>query len=138
MYFFPRIYRKIELGTPLSASFGDSKLASRLRRMSSPFMSFRRSSKGEVKSSKVASAVTNSTIGNSTIEEAVAEHTATEAAISGVSSCVPEELLEEAPEEAPREEHTDSPGKVEKTFELEVEGMLEKDAIDELVEISRA
>ncbi|EJK55528.1 hypothetical protein THAOC_24732 [Thalassiosira oceanica] len=112
------------------------KVASRLR-MSNPFKSFRRGNKDELKSSKVASAVTNSTIGNSTTEEAVAERPMTEAAISNVSWCAPEGLLEEAPEEAPREGHTDSPGKFEKDLELVVEGM-EKDAIDELVEISRA
>ncbi|EJK61104.1 hypothetical protein THAOC_18458 [Thalassiosira oceanica] len=116
------------------------KVASRLR-MSNPF-NFRRGNKDELKSSKVASAVTNSTIGNSTIgnsttEEAVAERPMTEAAISNVSWCAPEGLLEEAPEEAPREGHTDSPGEFEKDPELVVEGM-EKDAIDELVEISRA
>mmetsp|Transcript_13685 Transcript_13685/g.32243 ORF Transcript_13685/g.32243 Transcript_13685/m.32243 type:complete len:423 (+) Transcript_13685:574-1842(+) len=140
VYFFPRICRKIEVGTPLTASFHDSKVASRLR-MSNPF-NFRRGNKDELKSSKVASAVTNSTIGNSTIgnsttEEAVAERPMTEAAISNVSWCAPEGLLEEAPEEAPREGHTDSPGEFEKDPELVVEGM-EKDAIDELVEISRA
>ena len=122
MYFFPRISHKVKQGPPFAASFQESKVTSLFRRSQN---------KSEVTSSEVERPVTN-------FEETAVQRTPIEeTAVSSFSSCAPEKTSDKSPGEV-TQEHVDPQGKVKWSMEVDMGKTMEKDAIDELVDICRA